>query len=310
MTTMNFISDLLLSTVRMATPLLLCALGELFSERAGMINIGLDGIMTIGAFGGFIVAYFSGNVLLGLVAGIASGVLLNLIYAFCTVTLNSQQIVNGMGLNLLAPALATYLHRALFGISASLSQVKMMAAAPILGLSSIPFLGNALFNHNPIVYLAYLLVPAVALFFSRTRPGLNLRGVGEYPRAMESLGVNVIRSKYLACIACGALAGLGGAYLSLCYVGSYSDGVVAGRGFIALSAVIFGRWSPVGILLATLLFGFADAVQLRIQVYIPDIPFQLLAMLPYLLTLFALVFSSKRNAGPKAVGKPYFREQK
>ncbi len=307
----TFISDLLLSTLRMATPLLLCALGELFSERAGMINIGLDGIMTIGAFGSFMVCYFTGSMWLGILAGIVCGVALNMIYAFCTVTLNSQQIVNGMGLNLLAPAVSTYVYKMFFGITASLAAVHTMPVLAIPGLKNIPLFGHAMFNHTPVVYIAYILVPLVAIFFSRTQPGLNLRSVGEYPRAAESLGINVARVKYFACAVCGALAGLGGAYLSLCYIGSYNDGMVAGRGFIALSAVIFGRWSPLGVLLATLLFGFADAVQLRIQMFAPNIPFQLLAMLPYLLTLIALVFSfAKKYAGPKAVGKPYFREQK
>lgn len=160
------------------------------------------------------------------------------------------------------------------------------------------------------MYTAFLLVPVLVVFFKCTKPGLNLRGVGENPQALESLGVNVRKTKYLACLATGALAGLGGAYLSLCYIGSYNDGMVAGRGFIALSAVIFGHWNPVGILIATLLFGFADAVQLRIQIYNPAIPYQLLTMLPYILTLLALLFSGKKRAGPKAAGKPYYREQK
>lgn len=307
---MTFITELLLSTIRMATPLLLCALGEMFGQKAGMLNIGLDGIMTFGAFFSFLVTYFSGNMLLGVLSGAAAGIVINLIYGFCTITLNSQQIVNGMGINLLAPAVATFVYKATFGISASLAQVPVIPTIPIPVLSKIPVIGPVLFNHNPIAYLTFLLVPLCSIFFSRTKPGLNLRGIGEYPRAMESIGVNVIRVKYLACIVSGLLAGLGGTYLSLCYIGSYSEGMVAGRGFIALSAVIFGRWTPVGIMLATLLFGFADAIQLRIQVHYSAIPFQLLAMLPYLLTLFALIFSNKKNAGPNAVGKPYFREQK
>lgn len=307
---MNFIQELMLSMVRMATPILIVALAELYSERAGLVNIGLDGIMAFGSLTGFLVCYITRNPYLGILAGAMAGVLINMIYAFCTITLGAQQIVYGMAINIFAPALASFLYKIYFGISSSLASATLMRVAPIPLLSKIPVLGPVLFNHTPIVYFAYLLVPITYVFFNKTKAGLNFKAVGEFPKAAESLGINVIRQKYIACMICGALAGIGGAYLTTCYISTYSDGVVAGRGFIALSAVIFGRWMPGGVLIAALLFGFTDALQLRMQVMSPNTPFQLLAMIPYLCTLFVLAFFGIKKAGPKANGKPYFKEER
>ena len=307
---MTFIQELMLSTVRMATPILIVALAELYSERAGLVNIGLDGIMAFGALAGFILSYNTGNPYMGILAGALGGILINMVYAFCTIHLGAEQIVYGMAINIFAPALASFIYKIYFGINSTLHQATLMNAAPIPFLSRIPVIGPVLFNHTPIVYLAYLLVPFTFVFLNKTKAGLNYKAVGEFPKAAESLGINVFRQKYLACIICGALAGIGGAYLTTCYISTYSDGVVSGRGFIALSAVIFGRWMPGGVLLAALLFGLTDALQLRLQVMSPATPYQLLAMLPYLCTLFVLVFFGIKKAGPMANGRPYFREER
>lgn len=306
----TFIQELLLSTVRMATPILIVALAELYSEKAGQVNIGLDGIMSFGALIGFLVSFTTGSPYLGIVAGAFGGILINMVYAFCTIRLGAQQIVYGMAINIFAPAIASFIYKVYFGISSTLAQATLMKTLPIPFLSKIPVLGTVLFNHTIIVYLAYLLVPFTFIFFTKTKAGLNYKAVGEFPKAAESLGINVIRQKYIACIICGALAGIGGAYLTTCYISTYSDGVVSGRGFIALSAVIFGRWMPGGVLLAALLFGFTDALQLRLQVMSSATPYQLLAMIPYLCTLFVLAFLGIKKAGPKANGKPYFREER
>lgn len=306
----NFIQELMLSMVRMATPILIVALAELYSERAGLVNIGLDGIMAFGSLAGFLTCYITGDPYLGILAGAIAGVLINMVYAFCTITLGAQQIVYGMAINIFAPALASFIYKIYFGISSTLINATLMKIVPIPLLSKIPVLGTVLFNHTPIVYLAYLLVPITYVFLNKTKAGLNFKAVGEFPKAAESLGINVIGQKYLACIICGALAGIGGAYLTTCYISTYSDGVVSGRGFIALSAVIFGRWMPGGVLLAALMFGFTDALQLRMQVMNPGTPYQLLAMIPYLCTLFALAFFGIKKAGPKANGKPYFKEER
>ena len=306
----NFIVQLLLSTVRMATPLLLVALAELYSERAGLVNIGLDGIMSIGALIGFLIGYKTGSPFLGVIAGAAAGIVINMIYAFCTITLCAEQSVYGMAINIFAPALASFIYRASFSDTSKVIQGVSMKAVPIPLLSRIPVLGDLFFNHALIVYLAYLLVPITAVFLNKTKAGLNFKAVGEYPKAAETLGVNVIRQKYLASVICGALAGIGGAYLTLCYTSIYSEGIVAGRGFIALSAVIFGRWMPGGVLAACLLFGFCDAMQIRLQLLCPGTPYQLLQMIPYLCTLIVLVVFGIRKGGPKANGKPYFREER
>lgn len=310
MLSLNFFQELLVSTVRMATPLLLVALGELYSERAGLVNIGLEGIMTMGALAGFLTGYITGNPFLGILMGALAGAAINMVYAYCTVTLCGEQIVYGMALNILAPALATFVYRMYFGITSSLVQGVTMEPIAIPVLSSIPLIGKALFNQTAVVYLAYLLVPVTAVFFGKTKAGLNFKAVGEFPKAAESLGIHVTRKKYLACVLCGALAGLGGSFLTTCYINTFSDGIVAGRGFIALSAVIFGRWLPGGVLLATLLFGFTDAMQLRFQVLSPNTPYQLLAMLPYVFTLAALAVLGIKKGGPKANGKPYLKEQR
>ena len=304
------IGELILSTVRMATPILLVALAELYSERAGLVNIGLDGIMSFGALTGFMVSFISGSPFLGIVAGACGGVLINMIYAYCTISLCAPQIVYGMAINIFAPAVASFIYRVYFGVSSTLAQAALMKTVAIPGLKDIPFLGKLLFDQTPMVYFAYLMVIFTAIFFNRTKAGLNYKAVGEYPKAAETLGINVILQKYVASIICGALAGIGGAYLTTCYVNTYSDGVVAGRGFIALSAVIFGRWSAGGVLLACLLFGFCDALQLRLQIFSASTPYQLFQMIPYFFTLAALTVFGIKKAGPASKGKPYMREER
>jgi simple sugar transport system permease protein len=185
-----------------------------------------------------------------------------------------------------------------------------MATIAIPGLKNIPFLGPLLFDQTPMVYLAFLLVIFTAVFFNRTRAGLNYKSVGEHPKAAATLGINVIRVKYLGCVICGALAGIGGAYLTTCYSSTFSEGTVAGRGFIALAAVIFGRWNAGGVLLACLFFGFCDALQIRLQVAGIGIPYQFFQMIPYLATVVALTLIGTRQAGPKANGRPYRKEER
>ncbi len=304
------ISEVLISAVRMATPLLFVALAELFSERAGLVNIGLDGLMSFGALVGFLVCYWTGNPFLGVLCGALGGVLVNMIYAFCTVTLGAQQIVYGMAINIFAPALASFIYRIVFGVSSTLAQATLMKTVAIPVLKDIPFIGKLLFDQTPMVYGVYLLVIVTAIYFNRTKSGLNYKAVGEYPKAAETMGINVVLHKYVACMICGFLAGMGGAYLTTCYVNTYSDGIVAGRGFIALAAVIFGRWSSSGVLIACLLFGFFDALQLRLQVGTDLIPYQLFQMIPYVMTLVALTIFGSRISGPKSNGKPYFREER
>lgn len=308
--TMDFIFQLLLSTIRMATPILIVALAELYSERAGLVNIGLDGIMSFGALVGFVVGIHTQNPWLGVLAGAVGGILVNMIYAFCTVTLCAEQIVYGMAINIFAPALASFIYKMSFADTSVLIQGVTMKTMPIPVLCDIPLIGELFFNHTPLVYFVYLMTPFTAVFLNKTKAGLNFKAVGEFPKAAESLGIHVVRQKYLASAICGALAGIGGAYLTICYTNTYSEGIVSGRGFIALSAVIFGRWLPGGVLASCLLFGFCDALQIRLQLVAPQIPYQFLQMIPYLCTLFALIVFGIKKSGPKANGQPYFREER
>ena len=293
-----------------AVPILLAALGEVFSEKAGLVNIGLEGIMAVGAFVAFAVGKVTGNLWLGLLVGMLAGVVVNLIYAFCTITLCSDQTVTSMAINILAPAVALFGYNLFVGANSANATGSQMASLAIPGLSDIPVVGNGLFNQTALAYLAFLLVPVVSFFFKRCRSGLSFRSVGENPQAAETLGINVVRVKYIACILCGALAAAGGAFLTLCYTPIYTDGIVMGRGFIALATVIFGRWSAVGVMLASLLFGFFDGLNVALQAQFQAAPVMFFKMIPYIFTIIALLFFGSKHAGPKANGQPYFRESR
>ncbi len=306
---MNFVSNLLLATVRMAMPILFIALGELYSERSGMVNIGLEGLAAIGSLVGFLVCFITGSTWLGILSGALVAVAVNMIYAFATINLCADHTVYGMAMNIFAPALASFIYRVYFGKGSDLSQITLMKGIGVPGLKNIPFIGELLFNQTPMVYIAILLVIVTVVFFGRTRAGLNYRAVGENPKAAATLGINVIRVKYLGCVICGALAGIGGAYLTTCYSNTFTEGNIAGRGFIALAAVIFGRWSGTGILVACLFFGFCDALQIRLQVASFGLPYQFFQMIPYAATVIALSVIGGRKLGPKAAGKPYRREE-
>ncbi|MDO4620781.1 MAG: ABC transporter permease [Lachnospiraceae bacterium] len=307
---MSFVANLLLATVRMAIPLLFIAMGELYSERAGMVNIGLEGLAAIGSLVGFLVSFVTGNNWIGILCGALAAIAVNMIYAFATIQLCANHTVYGMAMNIFAPALASFIYRVYFGKGSDLSQIQLMKGIAIPGLKDIPFLGDLLFNQTPMVYIAFLLVIFTVIFFKSTRAGLNYKAVGENPKAAATLGIDVIKTKYLACVICGALAGIGGAYLTTCYSNTYTEGNIAGRGFIALAAVIFGRWSGGGILIACLFFGFCDALQIRLQVASIGIPYQFFQMIPYLATVLALSIIGGRKLGPKASGKPYRKEER
>ena len=306
-----FITNLILASVRMATPLIFLSLAELYSQRAGLVHIGLEGLAAIGSLAGFLVSLITGNPLLGVLAGAAVGILVNMIYAYATINLCAEQIVYGMAINIFAPALAAFIYRVYFGAGSELVQVGLMTTlSALLGVTSDNFVVRLLLDQTPMVYLAYGLVIFTAVYFNKTKSGLNYKAVGEYPKAAATLGINVVGVKYAASVICGALAGIGGAYLTTCYSTTYTDGNVAGRGFIALAAVIFGRWSAGGVLLACLFFGFCDALQIRLQVGSYGIPYQFFQMIPYIATVVVLTVIGMKKAGPKGVGKPYLREQR
>ena len=306
----EFLSNLLLASVRMATPLIFLALAELYSQRAGLVHIGLEGLASIGSLVGFLVSLITGNPLLGVLAGAAAGILVNMIYAYATITLCAEQIVYGMAINIFAPALASFIYRVYFGAGSELVQVSLMETlASRMGITANGFITKLFLDQTPMVYLAYLLVVFTVIYFNRTKSGLNYKAVGEYPKAAATLGIDVIGIKYTASVICGALAGIGGAYLTTCYTTTYVDGNIAGRGFIALAAVIFGRWNAGGVLIACLFFGFCDALQIRLQVGSYNIPYQFFQMIPYIATVVVLAAIGMKKAGPKSCGKPYRKEE-
>ena len=307
----EFISNLLLASVRMATPLIFLALAELYSQRAGLVHIGLEGLASIGSLVGFLVSLITGNPFLGVLAGAAAGILVNMIYAYATITLCAEQIVYGMAINIFAPALASFIYRVYFGAGSELVQVSLMETlASRMGITANGFISKLFLDQTPMVYLAYLLVVFTVIYFNRTKSGLNYKAVGEYPKAAATLGIDVIGIKYTASVICGALAGIGGAYLTTCYTTTYVDGNIAGRGFIALAAVIFGRWNAGGVLIACLFFGFCDALQIRLQVGSYNIPYQFFQMIPYIATVVVLAAIGIKKAGPKSCGKPYRKEER
>ena len=306
----DVVSSVILAAVRMAVPLLLIAMAELWSERAGMVNIGLEGIAAVGALAGFMMTYYTGNTWLGILGGAMAGIMVNMIYAYATVSLCANHTVYGMAINLLAPALASFIYRVSFGTGGGLNQIALMKGIAIPGLKDIPFLGELLFNQTPMVYLAFAMVIFSNIYFGRTKSGLNYMAVGEHPKAAATLGINVIGVKYLSCIICGALAGIGGAYLTTCYSTTYTEGIVSGRGFIALAAVIFGRWNATGVMGACLFFGLCDALQIRLQVSSLGVPYQFFQMIPYVATVVVLAVIGSKKAGPKANGLPYRKEER
>jgi general nucleoside transport system permease protein len=305
---------LLHATLRLTTPLLFAAMGGLFSERAGVINIALEGKMLLGALVGFMIAYSTGNPWLGLLGAMLAGAILALLFAYVTVTLGADQIVTAVAINLMMIGLTGVVFRLMKAANSGSLSAPTFLLWDIPLLSSIPVIGPLFFSHLPLVYLAFLLVPLASFSLYRTTWGLAVRAVGEHPRAADTLGVNVPRVRYLCIIWSGMIAAIGGVVLSIGFNSTFVEGMTAGRGFIAFSAIVFGKWTPGGTLVAALLFGFADAFQLRIQSGIlapwglPEIPYQLPVMLPYIVTLVALFFTGKMH-WPAAAAIPYKREE-
>lgn len=302
-----FLTDWGTASIRLATPLALTAMGGVYSERSGVFNIGMEGMMLSGAFVAITTSYFTGSVVAAALAAMAAGTLLSLVHAYLAISRLANQIIVGAAINLLALGLTNFLYRAIFGATgrervAGFPQVKL----PVLG--DIPVIGPILFDHSIAVYIAYIL-PFVAWYvLFRTTWGLNVRAVGEYPQAADAAGVSVKRVRYLSVMLSGAMAGLGGAALSLGAVRYFTQGMTAGRGFIVLGALVFGKWNPILVALACLFFGAADALQLRAQTFGFAIPHQFLVMLPYLLTIAALVGFVGRTVAPQSLGVPYKSE--
>jgi simple sugar transport system permease protein len=306
-----FLTALLAASLRFATPILLAALGEVFTERSGILNLGLEGIMLGGAFVGFLIIYATGNLALAFLLAVVAGIALGLVLGFFYITLQANQVVAGILFNFMMVGLTGYSYSLVLGDN-RLPRLEVLDTLPIPLLREIPVLGEVLFNQSPITYVALLLVPVASLVLYRTGFGLKIRALGEHPRAADTLGVNVNLMRYLGMlIGCGG-AGAGGAFFALGF-GAFMDTMLSGRGYIALAIVIFGRWNPTRVLVGAFLFGFIDALALRLQALAIPIPHQFLLMLPYVLTIMALLVSIGSRlevgspSGPKSLMTPYER---
>jgi general nucleoside transport system permease protein len=297
---------LLASTIRNATPLIFAALGGMFSERSGVVNIGLEGLMLISAFFGVVGASLSGSARVGLGFALAAGLLFALIHALMCITFEADQIISGTAINLLALGGTGFLMVEIFGSGGTSPRVEGFKEVPIPVLSDIPLIGPALFNQSLLVYLMYLAIPITYFAVFRTPFGLRLRATGEVPEAVDTAGVSVARMRYYGVALSGILAACGGVYLSMGILSAFTENMTTGRGFIALAALIFGRWNPIGAAAAALLFGFGLAI--TFQVPQEAIPVEFIQMLPYILTILALAAFGGRAIAPAAIGKPYRKE--
>jgi simple sugar transport system permease protein len=300
-----------LAAIASGTSILLPALGETLAERSGVQNLGVEGMMLMGALFGYIVDIETNNIVLAFVAAAVAATLLALVHAFLSITLRANQIVSGLAVTLFGSGLTAFVGKPFVGAQAPV----VLSRVAIPGLSQIPVLGQIAFTQDPVVYASFILVPVLWYFVYRTRPGLNLRAIGESPATADAMGVGVAARRYLYTLIGGALAGIGGAYLSLGYTPTWVEGMTAGRGWIAVGLVVFGTWDPFRVMAGAYLFGFVDGFQLRAQGLGSTIPPFFLNMLPYLFTVIVVSLSSgerlQRRLGiPRALGLPYWREER
>jgi general nucleoside transport system permease protein len=295
---------LLAQTLVTATPLVLAALGGILCERSGVVNIALEGIMLTGAFVGFAIALATGNIWIGVLAAVIAGMLIASLHAALSISLFVDQIVSGMVINILAVGITGVFYRTYIEQSTGIGP-GTLPHWNIPLLSSIPMLGRIFFQNQFVTYAMLIAVVAVWFLVFRTTWGLRTRACGEHPAAAETAGINVYLVRYVNVIASGALAGLGGAYFSLQQIGNFLPNMTGGRGFIALAAMIFGKWTPIGAFGASQLFAFSDALGSRLQIAGVNVPIQFLGMLPYLVTIVVLAGAMGRAVAPAAVGKPY-----
>jgi len=305
-----FIVSLLSAMIRIATPLIFAAIGELITERSGVLNLGVEGSILTGAFVGFTVTYHSGSLWLGVIMALVAGGILGLLMVFLSTTLEVDQTVTGLTINLLAAGLTFYIYRIQFKSvgSSNLPNLPIFQVMKIPILCNIPILGEILFSQYALTYISFALVAVVWFFLYKTKHGLILRSIGENPRAIDMKGVNIHLYQYLAVIFGSMMAGVAGAFLTLSSAGIFVPAIAGGRGWIAIALVIFGDWKPVPILLGALFFGFLDSFQQQIQGIGIQFPYQILLAMPYVLVIIALIVGYRRSGAPISLGKSYHRE--
>lgn len=304
---LDLLTRLLSTTLIMATPMLVAAMGTLFIERSGIINIGNEGFMIMGAFMGVVGSYVSGSALVGALVAMLSAGAMGLVFAFFTVTLRANQVVTGLAVNGIAAAVTSLLFRQIFGLSATVPQIATFERLSVPVLRGIPMLG-ALFEQTAVGYLAFLLVPLTAFVLRRTRLGLTVRSVGENPLCCDTLGIHVQRTRYLSVLYGSMAAGLGGAFVSMGQLSFFTVGMIAGRGYMTLAAIVFGNYTPLGIMLACVLFGAVSSLQYMLQATSSLIPYQLWVAFPYLFAVLALCLYRTRSRAPACSGQPFARK--
>jgi simple sugar transport system permease protein len=304
---------LFVTGLQLAMPTALAAVGEAFSERAGTLNLGLEGVMLWGALGAFVGDYYTASAAVGVLVGIAGGVLLCALMAVLSVTLKTDQVINGIVLVIFAEGVTAFVYEHLFSVG-SQPQLTPLHNLRVPGLASVPWVGPVLFDQNGLFYISIVLALSVWVLLYQTRFGLRVRAVGERPEAADAGAIHVDRVRVLALLVCGAFGGLGGAVLAI-DIGLFSDTITAGRGWVAIALVIFGRWNPLLVLFGALMFGITDALQLRIQTFSGGtnsaVPYEFFQALPYLLTLVVMVTATivaRRSAQPAALGTPFLKE--
>jgi len=304
-----FIVTWLSASLRLAGPVLLAALGETFGEQSGVVNIGIEGIMLLGALASFVACYYTGLVWMGVFVAVLIGIAAGLFLAWMYVTVRASQVVAGLVFNLLALGIGSVVYRMVLGRSPVPESIAMFGAVHIPFLSDVPLIGPTLFSQSILFYLTLFLAVIAQFVLFRTRFGLGLRAAGENPAAADSAGISVSRMRYAGTLISSAGAGMAGAYLVLAQVGVFRETIVAGQGFIALGIVIFGRWNPLKAALAGIVFGACDALQLSLQIFGPRVPPQLLLALPYLVTILAVsgLFGGK-TVQPAALLVPYAKD--
>lgn len=303
------LTGMLVSSLVRATPIALAALSGLYSERSGVVNIAIEGMMLVGAFTSVVVASLTESMFLGLVAGVLAGMVLALIHAVLSIRYLVDQIVSGAGLIILALGATSYLQRAVLNLKPELNQPgPAIPAIPIPGLWKVPVLGPMLFNLSPVIYILFGLLILTRILMNNTRWGLRVRSVGEHPKAADTLGINVFKIRYISVLISGAIAGLAGAYMSIGSAGRFNEGMTAGKGFLGLAAMIFGNWNPGGAFLGSLIFGFFDSWQEKLALLQVGVAGELLGMTPYLATMVVLAGFVGRARMPAADGQPYEKQ--
>jgi ABC-type uncharacterized transport system permease subunit len=302
------LTGMLVSSLVRATPIGLAALSGIYSERSGVVNIGIEGMMLAGSFTSVIFASVTQNMLVGVSAGILAGVLLGALHAVLSIRYKVNQIISGTGIIILALGLTSYLQRSFLNNYPQLNQSGVIAPLAIPGLWQIPVLGPILFNQSPLIYAMFILLAGTHILLYYTRWGLRVRAVGEHPRAADTLGINVFRIRYISVLLSGAVAGLAGAYMSVGAAGRFNEGMSAGKGFLGLAAMIFGNWNPAGAFLGSLIFGFFDSWQEKLSILQVGVPVDLLGMAPYIATMVVLAGIVGRARMPAADGTPYEKQ--